>query len=523
MADNSNESEHLLSAPVGEQAGHLIATALDAANFGHWVLRSDGRIQFDLKCCQLFEISPTKAPKDLSDLLFLLKESNHEPLLKRMDTAQIERRAFNEIVELDTGMRKEGRRLRLIGQVSHDKKSLSGDLGGLCLPVSEDFEGGIGQESSLITIKEDFQQLFQLSSDLFAVSGYDGYFKRLSPSWESLLGFSRHELMARPFFDFIHPDDLAETRRLFADIASSEALRYTANTTGQIESRCRRRDGSYCWLSWTWTTDSSRRLIFAVARDVTGIKRNELQLSEMLEKVRDSNAELQSFASVASHDMREPLRMITSYLKLLAERFPDSLDNRALTYINYACDGADRMRQMIDDLLAYAGLDNEPKMDQAMGMEEVFEDVVENLGEMIRSLNAEVTVAVDEAPVVLGDKLRLVRLFQNLVSNALKFHEPDTVRRVKIAFESQVTFKGQRVCVVSVKDNGIGIHPDHTEFLFNLFRRLHTRDEYDGMGIGLAVCKKIAEQHGGRIWFDSLPGVGSTFFVSLKLAELSDV
>ncbi|MEM7790042.1 MAG: ATP-binding protein [Verrucomicrobiota bacterium] len=527
MKNNRTETiqpvEGLLGAPITEQEGQLIATALDAAGIGYWVLRKDGRLQFDVRCCQLFEITPDASPKDLSDLLFLLKESNHEQLLRSMDNAQLEQRAFDEIVELETGSRRIGRRLRLVGQIASGQNALDGDLGGLCFPVSNEPEVEPAADSSMITVKEDFEQLFQLSTDLFAVCGYDGYFKRLSPSWESFFGYSRNELMSRPFFEFIHPDDLAKTRQLFSKISLGKELQYTANSTARIQTRYRARAGGYFWLSWTWTTDAKRELIFAVARDITEIKSNESQLSEMLEKVRDSNSELQSFASVASHDMREPLRMITSYLKLLMDRFPESLDHRALRYINYACEGADRMRQLIDDLLSYARLDNEPKPHEPLAVDEVFEEVIENLRDVIQCLDAVVTVEVDEAPVVVGDKARLVRLFQNLTSNALKFHEPDQPIRIQIGFKREVSPQGQKMCVISVKDNGIGIDPDHGELLFNLFRRLHTRDEYEGMGMGLAICKKIAEQHGGRIWFDSKLGEGSTFYVSILMAELSDV
>jgi signal transduction histidine kinase len=244
-------------------------------------------------------------------------------------------------------------------------------------------------------------------------------------------------------------------------------------------------------------------------------KKSESALAE----VRSANAELANFASIASHDMREPLRMITSYLRLLQERSPDALDDRARRYIRYACEGADRMRRLIEDLLNYARLDKSSKAAEALALEDVLSNSIENLSASIRETQAEVTVAIDQAPVVMGDSVRLNRLFQNLIANAIKFNRPGQTPRVSISFKDGKLTNAPDKWIVSIQDQGIGIHPEHHDMLFNLFRRLNTRDEYEGSGIGLAVCKKISEQHGGQIWFESEFGSGSTFYVSLKKAD----
>lgn len=240
-----------------------------------------------------------------------------------------------------------------------------------------------------------------------------------------------------------------------------------------------------------------------------------------LEEVRSANAELANFASIASHDMREPLRMITSYLRLLQERSPEALDDRARRYIDYACDGADRMRCLIEDLLSYARLDKSNKPFKAIAIEDILSHAIDNLSACIRDTKAEVTVAIDQAPVVMGDSVRLVRLFQNLIANAIKFNRPGEPPRVAVRFRDGDPVEAPGQWVVAIEDQGIGIHPDHHDMLFNLFQRLNTRDEFEGSGIGLAVTKKIAEQHSGRVWFESTRGVGSTFYVALGKAYAS--
>ena len=245
----------------------------------------------------------------------------------------------------------------------------------------------------------------------------------------------------------------------------------------------------------------------------------EKRSEDALAEVRSANAELANFASIASHDMREPLRMITSYLRLLQERSPEALDERARRYIDYACEGADRMRQLIEDLLSYARLDKSDKRAEPVALEDILADAIANLSANIKDTKAEVTVAIDHAPLVMGDSARLTRLFQNLIANAIKFKRPGAIAHVKVTFKDGDLADAHDKWIVSIEDQGIGIHPDHHEMLFNLFQRLNTRDEFEGSGIGLAVSKKIADQHGGRVWFESTYGEGSIFYVALKKAD----
>lgn len=244
----------------------------------------------------------------------------------------------------------------------------------------------------------------------------------------------------------------------------------------------------------------------------------ESNSAALLDKARSSNVELANFASIASHDMREPLRMITSYLRLLQERSPEALDNRARRYIDYACEGADRMRNLIEDLLSYARLDKSEKAFEALDLGDILSTSINNLNANILETKAEVTVAINQAPIAMGDKLRLVRLFQNLIANGIKFKKPGRNAHIKVSFKDGDHLHDPGKWIVCVEDQGIGIAPEHHEMLFELFKRLNTRDEFEGSGIGLAICKKITEQHDGRIWFDSEKEKGSIFYVALKKA-----
>lgn len=230
----------------------------------------------------------------------------------------------------------------------------------------------------------------------------------------------------------------------------------------------------------------------------------------------ESDQELANFASVASHDLREPLRMISSYLQLLEERSPESLDDRARRYIKSACDGVDRMRGLIEDLLSYSRIDSEAEAPGPIALAEVLTETINILSPTIHETGAEVTLDFKISPIVSGDRTNLGRLFQNLISNAIKFHAPGQTPRVRIELQDGDDSNEFGFWIVAVKDSGIGIDHEHRELIFRIFQRLHTREEYEGSGIGLAICRKIIGHLGGRIDFDSEKGKGSTFYVHLK-------
>ena len=240
-------------------------------------------------------------------------------------------------------------------------------------------------------------------------------------------------------------------------------------------------------------------------------RRAEQRMAQYAAELARSNAELEQFAYVASHDLQEPLRMVASFTQLLARRYRGQLDKDADEFIGFAVDGATRMQSLINDLLAYSrvGTRGEPFAPTDCGA--VLQMALDNLARSVQESGAVITH--DPLPTVPGDEVQLTQLFQNLIANASKFGGRETPR-IHVSAEKQ----GPQWVFV-VRDNGIGIAPEQQERIFMIFQRLHHRSEYPGTGIGLAICKKIVERHGGRIWVESRPGEGATFYFSLAEGE----
>jgi light-regulated signal transduction histidine kinase (bacteriophytochrome) len=238
----------------------------------------------------------------------------------------------------------------------------------------------------------------------------------------------------------------------------------------------------------------------------------EARAQELAKKTEDlirSNSELEQFAYVASHDLQEPLRMISSYVQLLSRRYEGKLDKDADDFIAYAVEGTKRMQQLINDLLAYSRVGTRGKPPVPTDFEDVFSEATANLKMATEEAGAVVTH--DQLPTAMADKLQMVQLFQNLIGNAIKFRGKD-VPRVHVSAKQE-----EENWVFSVRDNGIGIDPQFHDRIFTIFQRLHGREEYPGTGIGLAVSKKIVERHGGRIWLESELGKGTTFYFTIPL------
>jgi signal transduction histidine kinase len=237
----------------------------------------------------------------------------------------------------------------------------------------------------------------------------------------------------------------------------------------------------------------------------------EESLLRAAEDLKRSNVDLEQFGYITSHDLQEPLRAVAGYVRLLEHRFPENVDAKMWEYIAGAAEGANRMEQLITDLLAYSRLSTAGRSFVPTNLAAPLSSALRTLQFSIRAANAEVTS--DPLPTVPVDESQMVQLFQNLIANALKFRS-ESPPQVHIAA------RGEKNCwVVSVRDNGIGIDPEYFARIFQVFQRLHTRKSYPGTGIGLAICKKIVERHGGTIWVESQPGQGSTFCFSIPQPE----
>jgi len=327
---------------------------------------------------------------------------------------------------------------------------------------------------------------------------------------ERINGYSAEEIIGEHFSKFYMPEALANDK-------PSQELKIAAEL-GRFEDEGWRvrKDGSLFWASVVITAlhDKTGQLrgFGKVTRDITERKKSEERLVKTVRELKRSNDELQQFAYVASHDLQEPLRMVASYTQLLAQRYKGRLDSDADQFIAYAIDGSNRMQAMIQDLLAYSRAGTDGKALREISSEKALEEALINLRGTIEESGAVVTH--DSLPTITTDDTQLSQIFQNLVGNAIKYHGPEAPH-----VHVSATKNGGKEWIFSVRDNGLGIDPQYFERIFILFRRLHGREEFEGTGIGLAICKKVLERMGGRIWVESQPEKGSTFYFALPERE----
>jgi signal transduction histidine kinase len=250
-------------------------------------------------------------------------------------------------------------------------------------------------------------------------------------------------------------------------------------------------------------------------QEIRDRKAIEQQLLELNREMKRSNQELEQFAYVVSHDLQAPLGTIASFAQLLQNRYQAQLDGKALQFIDRIITGSLRMQQLIDDLLQYSRVGRLTKEFEPVNCEQVLSQSLANLETEINATQAQ--IIHDPLPAIAGNPLGLLQLFQNLISNALKYRHPQISPRIYISVSPR-----EDMWLFSIQDNGIGIETKHLERIFQIFQRLHSDKEYPGTGIGLAICKKIVELHGGTIWVESAPAQGSTFYFSISVQQTQD-
>jgi len=362
-------------------------------------------------------------------------------------------------------------------------------------------------EAHLAQMEGRYRGLLEAAPDAMVVVNQDGEIVLLNVQAEKQFGYSRDELVGQQVKNII-PEGFAE--RLIADDLRSAAEALAQQIGTGIELSGRRKDGSEFPIEIMLSPLKSAEgiLVTAAVRDISTRKKAEANLLVKIEELNRSNEELDQFASIASHDLQEPLRMVASYTQLLSKRYTGKLDADADEFIAFAVDGASRMQRLIKDLLAYSRVGTKGKELLAVSSEKALQQALVNLRAAIEDSGALVTY--DILPIVLADEMQFVQLFQNLIGNAIKYRKNE-IPRVNISAAKS----GRDKWIFSVEDNGIGIDSQYFDKIFGMFQRLHARDEFAGTGIGLAICKKIVERHGGSISVESQPGHGSTFRFTL--------
>lgn len=335
----------------------------------------------------------------------------------------------------------------------------------------------------------------------------DGLLKFANSKMVETTGFSLEEAIGQPFINFISP----EYRELILD-------RYKKRLSGEsvqnkYEVKILSKDGREIpvEINASMIEYKGYPADMALIRDITERKLADEKINQTLVDLERSNTELEQFAYIASHDLQEPLRMIASFLQLLERRYWDKIDIDANEFISYAVDAATRMQQMINDLLAFSRVGTRGKPFENVNSKNALDLAIANLALLIEENDAIITQS--SLPIVYADPLQLTQIFQNLITNAIKFRRADPPR-IHVSSERK-----DGKWVFSVKDNGIGIDSKHFNRIFLIFQRLNTKRMYPGSGIGLSICKKVVERHGGRIWVESQPGKGATFFFKIPIID----
>jgi PAS domain S-box-containing protein len=356
----------------------------------------------------------------------------------------------------------------------------------------------------------ELDRFFETSLDLMCIADLgSGRFVRVSPSWEKTLGWTVGEATSRPWLEFVHPDDIASTVGAAEGLARGEAVI-------TFENRYRCRDGSHRWLSWKVPAPApGSSLVCCGARDVTDLKRTTEQIRRLnadlagkVEETLAANKELEAFSYSVSHDLRAPLRAIDGFSRLALEEYGGVLGAEGNRLLNVVRSSTQKMGQLIDDLLQFSRLGRQELEMTQVEMTDLARDAVEEHRRDDPSRAVE--VRIDPLPRIRGDRALLRQVWANLVSNAYKYSRLNSAARIEIGADR---VNGEEV--YRVRDNGVGFDMQYADKLFGVFQRLHSKKEFEGTGVGLAIVQRVIQRHHGRVWADSRLGEGATFYFAI--------
>lgn len=342
------------------------------------------------------------------------------------------------------------------------------------------------------------RRLFEIASDMMAIKAPDGT-REVNGAWLEGLGYSAEEGRTKPLQELVHPDEYEELRDRMANVRMGDKV-------GPCVNRLRTKSGEYKWIEWRTVVDAGG-MLFSTMRDVTESRQDAQRLEALSQELARSNRELQEFATVASHDLQEPLRKIRTFGDKLAAK-ADTLDEQGRDYLMRMQSAATRMQRLIEDLLSFSRIAGRPPQPKRVDLATVAREVVADLEARVAETSARLEIG--DLPAIQADPMQMRQLLQNLIGNALKFHAPGKAPVVKVTASVRAD-----TCVLEVADEGIGFDEKYLDRIFAVFQRLHGRGEYEGTGMGLAICRRIAERHGGTIAARSKPGEGATFVVTL--------
>lgn len=413
-------------------------------------------------------------------------------------------RAMGVGLEL-AGRRKDGSEFPIEIGLSH----VSTPEGPLAFGTVSDISERRRTEASLLASEEKLRSFFEAASQaILGVTG-DGSIVLVNRRTEEIFGYGREELLGKQL-SLLIPEH-------FRDVHATDHTAYFDKPRMRpmgigLELFGRHKDGTEfaadIGLSHVKTPEGP--LAFALVNDISAQKKAAQDLEHANEALRRSNIEMEQFAHVASHDLQEPLRMVTSYLQLIERRYAERLDDDGKEFIGFAVDGAKRMKALIRDLLEFSRAGSVVANFSSVPAAFILQNALDNLKTAIQESGARITVA--PLPTIVAEPILLTQVFQNLIGNAVKFHREGTPPDIQISAEQKSS-----EFIFAVKDNGIGIESRHLDRIFQIFERLHTPEEYAGSGIGLAITRKIVERHGGKIWVESQSGTGSTFYFSISV------
>ena len=414
---------------------------------------------------------------------------------------------------LVTPLLKEGKAFGAVSIYSPTPNAFDADEVGLFTQLADDLASGIEMlrtrakraqaEAALAASEERYRSLAVATAQIVWITDANGFVHGDMPMWREFTGMSWEEIQGGGWLNSLHPEDRAHTSRAWLDAVERRSLYET-------EYRIRRADGEYrhVWVRGVPVVKENGevREWVGTCTDITERKRAQEELARYAEELKRSNTELQEFAFVASHDLQEPLRKITAFSERLRDRCGAQLDDTGLDFLHRMHNAAMRMARLIDSLLEYSRLATRALPFEEVDLAATCVGVIADLEQRIRETGARVKVR--QLPRLVGDPIQLRQLLQNLLANALKFHAPGKTPGVAVwAAQDDGRWR------VSVSDNGIGFEPQFTDRIFRPFQRLHGRNEYEGSGMGLAICRKIAQRHGATFEVESEPGRGSTFTI----------